>query len=154
MTRDARPPGGRTPDERRGEAVSSDGAARGSERKRETYRTGHTSFPNGAAHPRHDGDRARRQSPRPAREKIIPGATVVRLLAAADSQMFDLETIARELDGIAQLVGQLDDGTGNDNAGPYFLELALQAIARRVEAMSPRIPSLDRYQVCEAESGR
>jgi len=68
--------------------------------------------------------------------------------------MFDLETIARELDGIAQLVGQLDDGTGNDNAGPYFLELALQAIARRVEAMSPRIPSLDRYQVCEAESGR
>ena len=86
-------------------------------------------------------------------EETIPGATVARLLAAADSGMFDLATIARELDGIAELVGQLDDGTGNDNAGPYFLELALQAIARRVEAMSPDLP-VDAYHVRAAEAAR
>ena len=84
------------------------------------------------------------------KENVIPGATVARLLeAAADDRIFDPERIGCELRGLAEIVGQLEDG----GAGPYVLELALQSIARRVKAMRPGLP-VDRYQVRATEGGR
>ena len=84
-------------------------------------------------------------------EAVMSGETVARLIVATDPDTLDRDTIALELDGLAQLVGQL--GGDEERPSAYFLELTLRAIARRVEAMSPDF-SAHAYQVRAVEGGR
>ena len=85
-------------------------------------------------------------------EAAISGATVARLLEAAGPDPFNYEIMARELEGIARMVGHLV-GVDDDEAGPYALQLALESIARRVEAMRKGFVA-DVYQVRAAEAAR
>jgi hypothetical protein len=60
---------------------------------------------------------------------------VARMIAVSeDTSLFRLATLAREVDGIADLLTKIAGGSDDDESGLYFLAEALRSISRRLDA--------------------